>query len=86
METQYALVQLAMIVIAGVLAVGAVLLIKITRRRQAARGLSNPALPTGVPTRPMSREHADRLLRRYLWSVATVLTLLAVGVLIVLLR
>lgn len=86
MEIEHVLLQIAIIVVAGLLSIGAVLLIKITRRRQAARGISDAALPTGVPTRPMSRAHANRLLRRYLWSVAAVLILLLVGVLMVLAR
>lgn len=84
LQTHYLLIQIAMAVIGALLAVGAVLLIKITRRRQGSRGVSDPNLQTGVPTRPMSKTHADRLLRRYAWSAAAVLAVLLIAALVVL--
>lgn len=84
-ETQYVVMQIAVLVVGALLAVGAVLLIKITRRRQATRGDSDPSLPTGVPARPMSQAHADRLLRRYVWSAGAVLALVLMAMLVVLL-
>lgn len=61
METQ-AFLMIAMPVLMGLIAIGALLAIKIARRRQAPAG-GNVA--TAVPTRPMSAEHAATLRRRY---------------------
>lgn len=67
--------------VAGIVAVGAVLLIKVMRRRQAAQGLTDARLDTGVPAKPMSAVHAERLLRRYR---TTALIAVALAVLVVL--
>ncbi len=52
-------------VLMGVVAVGALLFIKISRRRQ--RGQSHDA---AVPVVPMSAGQARRLIRGYLWVMA----------------
>ncbi|MEC9365053.1 MAG: hypothetical protein ACPHN2_00330 [Sinimarinibacterium flocculans] len=73
------------LIVAAFLAVGAVLLIKIMRRRQAAKGLVDARLDTGVRTDPMSATHAERLMRRYrnaalIAGVLAVFAVVAVGV------
>ena len=78
------MLTIAGIVIAGFAAVGAVLLIKIVRRRQAATGMVSARLDTGVPTRPMSQQHADRLLRRYAGAALLAAVLLAIAAFVVL--
>lgn len=64
-------------VLGAMVAVGAVLLIKISRRRHASRAPRQPTLDTGVPGNPMSRQHAERLQRHYVQAFAVVLTGLA---------
>lgn len=61
-------------VLLAVLAAGAVLLIKIARRRQATRA---GRFGGAVPARPMSAEHAARLSRRYWWTAGVVVAVLA---------
>lgn len=69
--------------VAGFLAVGAVLLIKVVRRRQAARGLVDARLDTGVRTDPMSATHAERLMRRYRLAALIAGALAALAVVVV---
>lgn len=69
--------------VAGFLAVGAVLLIKVVRRRQAAKGLVDARLDTGVRTDPMSATHAERLMRRYRIAALIAGALAALAVIVV---
>ncbi|MEN8821253.1 MAG: hypothetical protein ABF271_09120 [Abyssibacter sp.] len=64
----------------ALVAVGALLAIKVRRRRDAA---SDPQPSNVVPAKPMSQTQAHRLLRRYLWAVAAVLALLGLFLLAV---
>lgn len=61
-------------VLLGLAAAGAVLFIKITRRRQATR---SGQFGGAVPARPMSAAHARRLSRRYAAAAALVAGALA---------
>jgi len=64
----------------GLGAVGALLFIKTTRRRQA---MHNPAYTDVVPARPLSAADAARMRRRYLWIAGVLLlSLLLAGTLI----
>jgi hypothetical protein len=62
-------------VLMALAAVGALLLIKITRRRQ---GTVHPEMTASVPVRPLAAADARRMLRRYAWSVGAVLAILLV--------
>lgn len=68
-----ALLLLAIPVIGALAAVGAVLAIKIARRRQQAAAYGRG---TAVPVRPMSNERAASLIRRYWIGVVMVAALL----------
>jgi hypothetical protein len=76
METQ-AFLMIAMPVLMGLVAIGAVLAIKITRRRQAS-GHATDDVATAVPATPMSSQHANRLWRRYGAGAGAILIALAV--------
>lgn len=65
-------------ILGALAAAGAVLFLKISRRRGASPGERD-----AVPVTPMSQQHAQRLVRRYLWSLAAVVIVLALaGVLV----
>ncbi len=69
---------LAAPILMGLLAVGAVLFIKITRRRQAMR---DRAFTDAVPAKPLSQHDARRMARRYLWVAAAIVVVLVLGLL-----
>lgn len=64
-----ALLLILLPVLMAICAVGAVLALKIARRRTAIA----PHLDAAVPVVPMTAPHARRLVRRYLWSSAAAL-------------
>ena len=78
MDPKFALLTIALAVIGGLISVGAVLAIKITRRRQATHGEVSEALDTGVPAQPMTQAHARYQWRNYCWVATVVLTLLSI--------
>lgn len=73
------LLEIGWVVLMALAAVGVVLFIKITRRRQ---GGPRHGVGVAVPVNPMSAEHASRLQRRYLWAVATVVSVILVFALV----
>lgn len=78
MSVQQAYWVVAYPLLAAVLAVGALLLIKIVRHRQAAKDARRL---DAVPAQPMSRDQARTLIRRYLYGAGPILFVLAlVGV------
>jgi hypothetical protein len=63
-------------VLMGLVAVGALLLIKTVRRTQGTR---DPRYTEVVPVKPMSPLHAQRLRRRYAVAAAIIAVLLIVA-------
>lgn len=73
-----AFLTIALPMLGGLFAVGAVLAIKIARRRQAP---APHPIDEMVPARPMSADHAARLVRRYSIAAAVaVVGLLVYGI------
>lgn len=69
------LVSIAAPLLMGLVAVGALLMIKIARRREAtATGTADRRLRTAdsVPARPLSEPDASRMIHRYLWAAAAI--------------
>ncbi|HEY0914355.1 MAG TPA: hypothetical protein VGE22_05740 [Solimonas sp.] len=63
----------------GLVAVGALLFIKIARRREATRAATagrRPGVGDAVPARPLSQRDAAAMIRRYLWSTAAIMAAL----------
>lgn len=73
MELQ-AFLMIALPALMGLLAIGAVLMIKTQRRQQ---GATPDTVANAVPVNPMSAGHAARLRRRYVAGAGIVLALLA---------
>lgn len=69
---------IALPVLGALAAVGCLLLIKVTRRRQATRSGESSEV---VPANPMSREQAKTIPRRYV-AVAVVVTIGVLGLLL----
>ncbi len=69
---------IALPVLGALAAVGCLLLIKVTRRRQATRSGESSEV---VPANPMSREQAKTITRRYV-AVAVVVTIGVLGLLL----
>lgn len=64
----------AIAILMGVAAAGVVLSIKIARRRNT---VETHGIAYAVPARPLSREHAERMMRGYFWTAAMIVALVA---------
>jgi len=73
--TLEAFAAIAWPIVMGVIAVGAMLSIKIIRRRQGRRDPSGTGV---VPVRPLSAEDARKMFRRYGYAAAGIATVLAI--------
>lgn len=73
----------ALLVILALGAVGVIIMLKVLRGRQAARGDMDTRLDTAAPVDPMSRGHANRMMTRYAWVAGAVVAVLVVAALFV---
>ncbi|MDP9141061.1 MAG: hypothetical protein M3O62_09750 [Pseudomonadota bacterium] len=82
-ETAAATLLIVSIGVLGALAaVGAVLTIKIARRRRAATMPAESQLDTGVPATPMSASQARLWIRRYWFTALAIALLIATAALL----
>lgn len=74
----FSFTYIALLAILALGAVGVIVMLKVLRGRQAARGDIDPRLDTADPVDPMSRGHANQMMSRYAWVAGAVVAALLV--------